>query len=209
MPLRYALAALIVVLTAPVLLSLVAGLTLFVLLLSGVGMAAAVFMGGAGVATAVVRLAGGVMRGFLNYLRVLWSFFKIRGRGLEFVPPAVVFPGLFVTLLIVGPEVPDERGAFLSDYSSFFQTAAQVLAALLIAMAVEVRAPKTVEDVVTVRPASVLMVFLLVLAELAAMAALSPFLPASLYSLELNLTISGGVAALLAVLLVSRRILVD
>ncbi len=173
------------------------------------GVVLGVLLGGLAIAVAIAMFAGEAVRKFRNYLRVLWDHYRIRGRWLEFVPPAVVFPGLIAILIVMSPEVPTERGLFLGEYSSFFQTSAQVLAALLIAMAVEVKAPKSVEDTVAVRPANKLMVFLLALAELAAMSALTPFLPSFLFRLELYLTIAGGAAALLAVALINRRILVD
>jgi hypothetical protein len=146
-------------------------------------------------------------RAISQYLSLLWAYYRIRGRWFQFVPPVVLWPALMIVLWQTAPVVHTERREFLHEYSSFLQTAAQVLAALLIALAIEARAPKSIEDTIAVRPATTLTVVLLAVAELACLAVLSPFLPTSLNRLTLYLVIASGVAAILAVLLLSWRIL--
>jgi hypothetical protein len=196
MRLRYVFVVLFIALEAPIIVALLVGALAVLLVLATVAAIATSF-----------ELVARLMRGIRNLLRLLGAYFRIQNRWVEFVPPVVVAPVLTAVLFILRPGVPRQRGAFVSDYSSFLQTAAQVLAALLIALALEARASMKPETEAAVRPAILLTVILLAVAELAAMAGLTPFMPSGLYRLEVTLTIAAGVAALLAVALVTRRIL--
>jgi hypothetical protein len=140
-------------------------------------------------------------------LGLVWDYYRIRQRWVQFVPPLLLWPTLMIALWLTAPAIHTQRQVFLHEYSSFLETAAQVLAALLIALAIEARAPKSIEDTIAIRPATTLTVSLLAVAELACLAVLSPFLPALLNRLTLYLVISSGVAAILALLLLSWRIL--
>lgn len=194
---RHVFAVFLLALQAPILAALAVGW----LVAAFIYLAAPFAIKGVSVVTAVMRRLG-------EFFLVLWDYYRIRRRWLQFVPPLVAFPvTLGLVLLFAGTDTG--KDTFLDDYSEFFQTTAQVLAGLLIAISVEARAPKSLEDQVATRPAIGLTVFLLVLAELAALSALSPSLPDPLYRPVFSLTVGAGVAALLAVGLISRRILED
>lgn len=144
-----------------------------------------------------------------QYLSLIVAFFSIRRRWIQFVPPLILWPILMLVQWLLEPVIHTERELFLREFSSFLETSAQVLAALLIALAIEARAPKSVQDTVAVRPATIMIVLLLAVAELACLAVLSPFLPAFLDRWAIYLVIASGVSAILALLLVSWRILVE
>jgi uncharacterized membrane protein len=163
------------------------------------------------VALIVFAAMGGSVRPAIrwtaSYLGIGWDYFRIRQRWIQFVPPFLLWPILMVVLWWVSPTVHTDRTLLLREYSSFLQTAAQVLIALLIALAIEVRTPKSIEDKIAIRPATGLTVLLLAVAELACLAVLSPFLPAVLDRWTLYLVIASGISAILALVLLSWRIL--
>jgi cyanate permease len=102
---------------------------------------------------------------------------------------------------------PSTSGAFSSEYSSFFSTAAQVLAAGLIALILDIRL-FTAPRAIVARRAAVLALIFIVIGEIAAITALIPSLPdAVLYRWALALTVGAGVAFLLALLLIAIRTL--
>jgi hypothetical protein len=146
-------------------------------------------------------------RAISQSLRLVWDYYRIRQRWVQFVPPLLLWPTVMAALWLAAPAIHTQRQLFLREYSSFLETAAQVLAALLIALAIEARASKPIEDTIAVRPATTLTVLLLAVAELACLAVLSPFLPASLDRPTLYLVMSTSAAAILALLLLSWRIL--
>jgi len=92
-------------------------------------------------------------------------------------------------------------------YASFFSTAAQVLAAGLIALVLEVRVFSTSRAVLA-RRAAVLALFFIIIGEVASVTALSPAIPSALaYRWAFALTVGAGVAFLFSLLLIAARTL--
>jgi hypothetical protein len=191
---RYLLAAAIVIGASPILLAMILACAFMIL--------AWAFILLLGVIAYLIGLAASAMSALLDFGRVLWATLGIRSRSRQLGPPLFVALVLSVVLLIFFPDVPSQPEAFQRQYSGFLQTAAQILAALLIAIAVEGRAAKSPEREVKTRPTNTLIILLVALGEGAAMAALIPHLSPDLDRIALVLTITTGVSATLATLLV-------
>lgn len=102
---------------------------------------------------------------------------------------------------------PSTGGSFASEYTSFFGTSAQVLAAGLIALILDIRL-FTAPSAIVARRAAVLALFFIVIGEVASITALIPALPDDvIYRWALALTVGAGVAFLLALLLIAIRTL--
>jgi hypothetical protein len=142
-----------------------------------------------------------------SFLGIAWAYLRSRRRWMESVPPILLWTALMLLLWLLAPTVHTDRTVFLHEYSSFLQTAAQVLIALLIALAIEVRTPKPLGDEIGIRLATVVILLMLAVGEVACLAVLSPFLPAALDRWTLYLVIASGGSAILALVLVSWRIL--
>lgn len=154
-------------------------------------------------ADAVRRSALSSMSGFLSVLRQYLGF---ENRWRVLVPVVLIAPASFIASLVSA--AGEGGGTFLKDQSSFFQTAAQVIATLLVTMALTPQVGSNLQMLV-VRPVLAFAVIASGIGELAAMSALVSALPLakSLQPVALSLTISGGSTALLAVVLVGRRLI--
>lgn len=102
---------------------------------------------------------------------------------------------------------PDVSETFPSDFSEFFATAAQVLAAGLIALVLEIRV-FTAPRALVARRAAVLALLFIIVGEVAAITSLIPSLPdRAMYRWGFALTVAAGVAFLIALLLIAMRTL--
>jgi hypothetical protein len=137
-------------------------------------------------------------------LRLLLGF-EHRWRIL--VPVVLVAPASFVASFL--SVVHKGGGTFLHDQSSFFLTAAQVIAVLLVTMALTPQVGSDLQAVV-VRPVLGFAVIAAGIGELAAVSALiaTPAeLSNDLQPIAFSLTIGGGSTGLLAVVLAGSRLL--
>jgi hypothetical protein len=135
---------------------------------------------------------------------VALAYLAYRRRWLVLIPTLLALPvGYVVVSTSLVPEAAGEAG-FHRRYSDFFQTAAQVIATLLVVIAVESKLASRAARLAT-REAGVVAVVWVVAAEVAAVAAVSPDLPLSWHSVLFSLTVSGGAAGLIAVILIAAR----
>lgn len=140
----------------------------------------------------------------VDFLLVLGDFLRYRKRWMILFPTLLALPfGYALASQFLTPEIAGQA-SFQKDYSSFFQTAAAVIASLLVVIAVESRLASTQTRLAT-REAGVLAVIWIGLAEVAALAALSPGLSPGLDGPSFNLTVSGGASGLIAVVLIAAR----
>lgn len=164
------------------------------------------------VITGLLYAATRAGRATINYIRespvvpLLRQYLGFGNRWRVLVPVILVAMASFVASLFLWGD--KGGGGFLHDQAAFFGTAAQVLAALLVTMALSQTAGSDTE-VRVVRPVLGLAVVAAGVGELAAVVALSlnPSLPSSLQALVFSLTISAGSTALLSVILVGLRFL--
>jgi hypothetical protein len=102
---------------------------------------------------------------------------------------------------------PNVSSTFQAQFASFFSTSAQVLAAGLIALVLELRAFTAPQALVS-RYAAVLAILFIIIGEVASITALSPSLPdLVLYRWALALTVGAGVAFLFVLLIIATRTL--
>jgi hypothetical protein len=116
------------------------------------------------------------------------------------VPVVMALVG-YVLGLVLAPDLTsnDRHG----DFSDFFATAAQVIAALFIALALEARFFKSGPIV------SILTFSYVAIGLVSSISALSPSLPGWVYCQLFGLTLGSGLAALLAAVLVAIALLND
>jgi hypothetical protein len=144
-----------------------------------------------------------VLRGIGELFGVALAYMGYRHRWVILVPTALALPlGYYLAVYII-PEAAGEAD-FYTNYSSFFQTSAQVIAALLVVIAVETRFA-TKETRLAIREARVVAVLWMVVAEIAALTALSPTLPLGLDRPSFRLVVGGGAAGLIAIVLTAAR----
>jgi hypothetical protein len=144
------------------------------------------------------------MPNLLNLTSVLGAYLRFRRRGLVLVPTLFALPLFFVVAELL--LVPGTAGTatFRDEYSNFFQTAAAVIASLLVVVAVELKFASR-ESRLATGEAGVIAVAWIGLAEVASVVALSPAIPLALDRWVFSLTVSGGVAGLVAVMLIAAR----
>jgi hypothetical protein len=138
---------------------------------------------------------------FKDFLSVVVDTLRKRKRGRVLLPTLVALPAAYVGTSLIVPKFDDK---FLQDYASFFQTSAQVIPTLLVAVIVEARLASA-ETELGIREAVALAVLWIMVAEVAAIMGLSPRLPDCLHDEAFRLTVSGGIAALVAILLFATR----
>lgn len=138
---------------------------------------------------------------FWSVLKAYLSF----GRRAWILLPTLLAPPLVYALVALN-FVPGTAGkpSFHNEYSDFFQTAAAVIASLLVVIAVESRLASK-ETRLATREAGVIAVVVIGAAEIAAIGALSPSLSPGLHTEVFSFTVSGGITGLLAVALVAAR----
>ncbi len=122
-------------------------------------------------------------------------------RYVFFLPFVVLIVGYLLGLFLIGPEV---QSGFSTKFSSFFLTAAQVMAAAFVALAFQARLYATGTALLSRRATRLAFVYVVV-GVVAAVAALSPSLPGWLYEQAFALTVGCGLAVLIALLLVAGR----
>ena len=192
---RYLLAAVIVLGSSPVLLAMLAVCAIFLLVGLPIVLIGALF-----------SLLETALRSIVNFLGVFQTYLAIRKRGRVLIPPPLVFLLLIASLWFLYPSVPHHSALFVHEYSDFLQLAAQLLAALFVGLVFELRSARSPEKNPVARPAKWLTVFLLVLGELASLAALLPILPADLDRAAVILTVSAGLSSIIAILLLTLRV---
>jgi hypothetical protein len=124
-----------------------------------------------------------------------------RGKRALFIPPAVAVAGYVAGLTILGPKI---NKAFPTDFHQFFSTSAQVIATLLVVLAVE-QAVFESEMAPTTKLAAQWGLVFVALGEVAAVLALSVRLSEEPYRQAFAVTVGSGLAALVAVVLTGWR----
>jgi hypothetical protein len=136
----------------------------------------------------------------LRLLPILADVFKLRMKAWLFAGPTIAFVvGYVIASCLLEPRID---GDFSSRYSAFFSTSAQVIAAALIALAVEAKVFRASSAPFARSAASLAFVYVLI-GELAAVSALAPHLSAAVYEQALRCTIGAGLATFVAVTLVA------
>jgi hypothetical protein len=139
----------------------------------------------------------------LDLFGVALAYLSYRNRWVILVPTVLALPVGYLLAAFVIPEAAGEP-EFYAEFNSFFQTSAQVIAGLLVVIAVETRFASR-EARIAIREARVIAVVWTIVAEIAALAALSPTLPASLDRPVFRLVVGGGASGLIAIILVAAR----
>ena len=140
----------------------------------------------------------------VNLASVLIAYLRFRRRGLVLLPTLLALPIFLAVAEVLLMPATAGSGAFRDQYSDFFQTAAAVIASLLVVVAVELKFASR-ETRLATGEAGLIAVAWIGMAEVAAVAALSPGIPAALDRWVFSFTVSGGIAGLVAVLLIAGR----
>jgi hypothetical protein len=121
-----------------------------------------------------------------------------RDKVRAFLPPLVALVAYVLGLTVLGPKA---NSTFAKDFQPFFSTSAQVIATLLVALAIgRVVLGRTITAAGLV--ASLWALVFIALGEVAAVSALSVRLSSAVYSQAFAMTLGAGLAALIAVVLV-------
>ena len=124
-----------------------------------------------------------------------------RGRRALVIPPVVAIGGYLAGLDVVTPTI---NANFPKDFSPFFATSAQVIAALLVALVVE-QASFLGPTAPTTKVAGLWALLFVALGEVAALVGLSNRLDHQQYRQAFAVTVGAGLAALAAVVLTGWR----
>ena len=123
------------------------------------------------------------------------------GKIAGLLPPVVAVAGCAAALTVLRPTVGE---SFPDDFSQFFGTSAQVIATLLVALALEKAAFQSATSPSATIAGRWGLVFV-ALGAVAAVTALSTRLPADVYAAAFAVTVGAGIAALLSVVLAGWR----
>jgi hypothetical protein len=118
-----------------------------------------------------------------------------------FLAPLAIFVFTGILARVLAPDI----GGGVSDYSSFFSTTAQVIVAVFIALALELR-QMPFEALSTRRLVTGFTLVYIALGAAAACVALLPDLPATLYRWLFATAVAAGSAAVLSVLVIGYQV---
>jgi hypothetical protein len=118
--------------------------------------------------------------------------------------PALAAVAAYVIGLVIAPAI--ESDVDQQRWSGFFGTSAQVIATLLLALAIEARFVSRAQLFPNARWAHIAVGYV-ALGELAAVTGLSPSVAPCLYTQAFAITVGGGVGALITVVLIGARAL--
>jgi hypothetical protein len=119
-----------------------------------------------------------------------------------FLMPLAVFVCIGIVARVLAPDI---GGGTVGDYSSFFSTAAQVIVAVFIALALELR-QMPFDTLATRRLVIGVTLVYVALGAATACLALLPALPSTLYRWLFATTVAAGSAAVLSVLVIGYQV---
>ncbi len=138
-----------------------------------------------------------------DFRSLIAAYFGYQHRGWILFPTILTLPIASLAAQII---VPGSVGKpwFVHKYSTLLQTIAGAIIALLLVLAVQARVASR-QTRFAVREAVVVAVMWTGVGEMAALAALSPGLPAGLQSTAFSLMVGGGVSGLIALVLMAAQ----
>jgi len=136
-----------------------------------------------------------------DFLSVTSDFLSYRGRGWVLIPITLALPIGYIVGLLVAPESAGKMG-LASTYSTFLQTVAGAIIALLVGIALQTRSASR-RTRFAIREAGVVAVVWMVLGELGAIAAMSPGLPPGLQRPAFSLMVAGAAAGSVALVFIA------
>jgi hypothetical protein len=143
-------------------------------------------------------LAATAMSDFFSVAR---DYFGYHRRGLILVPSLLVLPVGYLAAQSIVPSVAG-TSAFAPMYSTLLQTTAEIIAALLVVIAVQIRLAAR-ETRFAIREAGLVAVLWTVFGEVAALVALSPELAPRLQAPAFRMMIAGGASGLVTLLMIA------